>query len=195
MKIHLHVSKAPPGRRGARRCKSILLASLACAALFAASQSVAQSRIGRDFANPAQDAAPATPQTNTALANPVEAEISAPVPNAEEASSASPAADPFLSLAQDGGQSSSSQSSSSTGGPAKPPAAKTKPPHHGLGIALAVVGSVALAVGITAYALGGGDFCGNVKYGGCQEARDAGLVLMPVGAGVAITGFYLQFHR
>jgi uncharacterized membrane protein len=195
MKIHLHVSKAPPCRRGARRCRSILLASLACAALFAASQSVAQSRIGRDFANPAQDAAPATPQTNTALANPVEAEISAPVPNAEEASSASPAADPFLSLAQDGGQSSSSQSSSSTGGPAKPPAAKTKPPHHGLGIALAVVGSVALAVGITAYALGGGDFCGNVKYGGCQEARDAGLVLMPVGAGVAITGFYLQFHR
>jgi len=195
MKIHLHVSKAPPGRRGARRCRSILLASLACAALFAASQSVAQSRFTRDIDYPAQDAAATAPQVSAAPVTPAETEVSAPVPNAEEASSASPAADPFLSLAQDGGQSSSSQSSSSTGGPAKPPAAKTKPPHHGLGIALAVVGSVALAVGITAYALGGGDFCGNVKYGGCQEARDAGLVLMPVGAGVAITGFYLQFHR
>jgi len=195
MKFHLHVSKDPPGRRGARRCKSILLASFACATLFAASQSVAQSRFTRDIDYPAQDAAATAPQVSAAPVTPAETEVSAPVPNAEEASSASPAADPFLSLAQDGGQSSSSQSSSSTGGPAKPPAAKTKPPHHGLGIALAVVGTAALVSGIALFATEQSiGYCSPSSHG-CSEAKDAGLVLMPVGAGVAITGFYLQFHR
>jgi hypothetical protein len=113
----------------------------------------------------------------------------------EEAGLVSPAASPFLSLALDGAQSSSSQNLPPTDAPAKPPAAKTKPPHHGLGVALAIVGTATLAVGIAAYALGGIDICANEHSGGCQEARDAGLILMPVGAGVAVTGFYLQFHR
>jgi hypothetical protein len=186
MKLHLLLHKTRPKRRDARLCTSILLASFACAAPFAASQSAAQSRIDRDFAYSAQDAAPATP---------AEMEISAPVPNVVQASSVSPAANPFLSIAQDGGQSSSSPSSSSTTAPAKPPAAKTKSPHHGLGIALAVLGTTTLAVGVTAYALGRTDICANEKSGGCVEARDAGLALMPVGAGVAVTGFYLVFRH
>jgi hypothetical protein len=167
----------------------------ACAALFAASQSAAQSQIARDIGGPARGAANDPPLLNSALAAPAETDISAPVPRLEEASLLSPAASLFFSLAQDSGQSSSSQSSTSIGSPAKPPAAKTKPPHHGLGVALAIVGTATLAVGIAAYALGGIDICANDHSGGCKEARDAGLVLMPVGGGVAITGFYLQFHR
>jgi len=196
MKFHLHVSKDPPGRWDARLCTFILLASFACATFFA-SQCAAQLRIGRDIGGPAQDAASLV---SSATATPAETDISAPVPDAEEASSVSPATNSLFSLAQEGGQSSSSlgsssQSSSATTAPAKAPAARPKSPHHGLGIALAVVGTAALTVGIAAYALGGADICANEKSGGCHEARDAGLILMPVGAGVAITGFYLQFHR
>jgi hypothetical protein len=199
MKFYLHASKAAPRQRDAHRRKSILLAALAFAAFFVASLSAAQTRIDRDIAVLSQDSA-AAPQVSAAAATPAEIEISAPAPNVEEASLVSPAADPFLLIAQDGGQSSSSQgsssqSSSSTSAQPKPPAAKTKSEHRGLGVALAVVGSVALAAGVVAYAFGEGDFCGNVKSGGCPEARDAGLVLMPVGGGVAVTGFYLVFRH
>jgi hypothetical protein len=62
-------------------------------------------------------------------------------------------------------------------------------------VALAIVGSAALAVGVAAYAISGIDICANAKSGGCKETRDAGLVLMPVGGGVAFTGFYLVFHH
>ena len=62
-------------------------------------------------------------------------------------------------------------------------------------MALAIAGITALAVGVAAYALGNIDICSNEKSGGCNEARDAGLVLMPVGGGVAVTGFYLVFHH
>jgi hypothetical protein len=118
----------------------------------------------------------------------------------EEASLVSPTSNQFFSLALEGGQSSSSQNlppenSSSTAPPAQPRTVKTKSPHHGLGVALAIVGSAALAVGVASYALSGIDICANAKSGGCKEARDAGLVLMPVGGGVAFTGFYLVFHH
>jgi hypothetical protein len=62
-------------------------------------------------------------------------------------------------------------------------------------VALAVVGTTTLAVGVAAYALGRTDICANEKSGGCVEARDAGLAMMPVGAGVAVTGFYLVFRH
>lgn len=60
---------------------------------------------------------------------------------------------------------------------------------------LAVLGSVTLAAGAVAYAFGRNDICANEKSGGCPEARDAGLALMPVGGAVAFTGFYFTFHR
>jgi len=200
MKLHPRLYKAQPSHRATSLRTSILAASCACATFFAASQSVAQTRIDRDIAYPAQDAADGTLQESPAPAAPAEAGISAPIPNVEEAGSVTPATNPLFSLAEDVGQSStslgsSSQSSSSTTAPAKPRATKTKSPHHGLGIALATVGTVALAVGIASYALGGIDICSNEKSGGCKEARDAGLVLMPVGGGVAFTGFYLVFHH
>ena len=107
----------------------------------------------------------------------------------------SPTSNQFFSLALEGGQSSSSQNLPSGAPPAQSRAVKTKSPHHGLGVALAIVGSATLAVGVAAYALSGIDICANAKSGGCKEARDAGLVLMPVGGGVAFTGFYLVFHH
>jgi hypothetical protein len=210
MKFHLHRSKTLRGRCDAHCGLSILATAFACAALFFASQCTAQSRFEREtadhVADSAQDAVSATPQTSAAVAtladtNALTSVPGAPVPNLEEASLVSPAGNLSLLLAQDEGQSSSSQNLHSGqnlpsgAAPARPNAAKTKSPHHGLGVALAIVGSTALAVGVAAYALGGADICANEKSGGCKEAKDAGLVLMPVGGGVAITGFYLIFHH
>jgi hypothetical protein len=195
MKLHLPFCRTRPSSGDTRLCLSIVATCFACAALFAASQCAAQSQIARDIADPAQDAADGIPLVNYAPATPAKTDISAPIPRLEEASLVNPAANSFFSLAQEGGQSPSSQSSSSAASPAKPPAAKTKSPHHGLGVALAIVGTAPLAVGIAAYALGGIDICANDRSGGCKEARDAGLVLMPVGAGVAATGFYFTFRR
>ncbi len=223
MKFHVNVSRAPRGRWDARRCGSILATVFACAALFAASQfanqASAQSRFDRGIADhstkPAQDAVAVTPQTSAAVATPADTDVStsvpeapvprAPVPgasvsNLEEASLVGPTANQFFSLALENGQSSSSQNlpqenSSSTAPPAQARAVKTKSPHHGLGVALAIVGSAALVVGVAAYAISGIDICANAKSGGCKETRDAGLVLMPVGGGVAFTGFYLVFHH
>jgi hypothetical protein len=218
MKFHLNVSKAARGLWDARRCTSMLAMTFACAALIVASQfanqAAAQSRFNRgvadDIAKPAQDAFAAKSQTSTAVATPADTDIlnsvpEAPVPEAavpgapvsslEEDSLVSPTANLFLSLAQENGQSSSSQNLPSGAPPPQPRGVKTKSPHHGLGVALAIVGSAALAVGVASYALGGADICSNEKSGGCKEARDAGLVLMPVGGGVAFTGFYLVFHH
>ncbi len=195
MNLHLLVYRTRPSRVNARLFKSILAASLACAALFTASQSAAQMRIARDIPEPARNTATATPKTSAAFATLADAGVAAPVPNMEEASLVSPAANPFSSLEQDSGQSSSSQSSPSAAAPAKPAATKTKPPHHALGIALAALGTTALALGAVAYGFGRTDICANEHSGGCNEARDAGLVLMPVGGAVAVTGFYFQFHR
>ena len=152
------------------------------AAALASTQAISQNRLTRDAEAPPQSAV---------------APIFAPVPTVEEADLVAPLPIPFSALeATQAGSPSSPESSSQSVPPPPPPAAhKTKPPHHGLGVALAIVGSATLAVGIAAYALGGIDICANDKSGGCKEARDAGLVLMPVGGGVAVTGFYLQFHR
>jgi hypothetical protein len=208
MKFHIHVSRAPRGRWNSHRCVPMLATVFACAALFFASQSaskaVAQSRFDRDvadhIADSAQYAVNVTPQTSAAIVAPADTDVltsvpGAPVPNLEEASLVSPTANMFLSLAQEGGQSSSSQNLPSGGAPAQPRVVKTKSPHHGLGVALAIVGSAALGVGVAAYAISGIDICANAKSGGCKETRDAGLVLMPVGGGVAFTGFYLVFHH
>jgi hypothetical protein len=213
MKFHLNVLRAPRGRWDVYRYTFLLATMVACAALFILSQSAnqasAQSRFERDGADhstkPAQDAARATPQASAAIATLADADVlasvpDAPIPQMEMASLTSPASNQFFSLAVEGGQSSSSQNlppenSSSTAPPAQPRVVKTKSPHHGLGVALAIVGSAALAVGVASYALSGIDVCANDKSGGCKEARDAGLVLMPVGGGVAFTGFYLVFHH
>ncbi len=195
MKLHLPFCRIRPTSGEMRARLSILAALFACAALFGASQCAAQLRIARDIDGPALDTANATPLASSASAAPAETDISAPVPRVEEAGLVKPTANSFFSLALEGGQSSSSQNLPPADAPAKPRATKIKPPHHGLGVALAIVGTATLAVGVAAYALGEIDICANEHSGGCEETRNAGLVLMPVGAGVAITGFYLQFHR
>jgi hypothetical protein len=224
MKRYLSAPRALRGRWDSRRSRSMVATAFACAALFFASQAAskarAQSRFDRGIADSAQTAESATPQSSAAVAIPADTDLltsvpEAPVPGAsapvasvpgisvpglEDASLVRPAENIFLSLAQDNGQSSSSQNlppenSSSAAPPAQPRAVKAKSPHHGLGVALAIVGSASLAVGIAAYALSGIDICANEKSGGCKEVRDAGLVLFPVGGGVTFTGFYLIFHR
>ena len=214
MKFHIHVPRAVRGGCGARRCTSVFATSFICAALFFASQcaskAAAQSRFDRgiddNIVKQAQDAVSATPQTSAAVATPEDTDMlnwvpEAPVPNApvtqlEMASLVSPTSNQFFSLALEAGRSSSSQNlPSQDSAPAQPRTVKTKSPHHGLGVALAIVGSAALAVGVAAYAISGIDICANDKSGGCKETRDAGLVLMPVGGGVAFTGFYLVFHH
>lgn len=182
MQSHQFRLKVVLDHANAGHSSTVLWLIFGLAAVLFATQAISQTRLARDTEAPSQGAAAA---------------ISAPIPTVEEADLSAPPPIPFSAMeaTQAGSQSSSSQSSTSIGGPAKPPAVKTKPPHHGLGVALAIVGTATLAVGIAAYALGGIDICANDKSGGCKEARDAGLVLMPVGGGVAITGFYLQFHR
>ena len=121
-------------------------------------------------------------------------------PTQQEAGLARSEAIPFLELAaaENRGQSSSqdaAQNSAPTSKSAATSARKTKPPHHTLGIVLAVVGTAALVAGVALYA---GEKTVSVCNGtssGCNEAKDTGIALMPIGAGVAVTGFYLQFHR
>jgi hypothetical protein len=162
--------------------------------LFAA-HAISQTRLTRDVDAPphsvaAEQAVPATSFN-------VGTSLSAPVPTVEEADLAAPLPIPFSALAatEAGSQSSSESSSQSVPAPSTHAATKTKPPHHGLGVALAIVGTAALVSGVALFATEQSiGLCGPSSHG-CSEAKDAGLVLMPVGAGVAITGFYLQFHR
>jgi hypothetical protein len=181
--------------KAGRRCLSRGAPFIAVFAL--AAQVVAQNPLIPDSVDVSSTATGAT-QSSAATGGSAQIEISEPAPAAEqeEANLTKPEPIPFLSLeaAQDGGQ-SSSQSGSTTAATTGTTTKKTKPPHRGLGIALAVVGVTALAAGAVAYGVGKTSLCVNEQSGGCKEARDAGIALMPVGGGVAAIGFYLQFHR
>ncbi len=201
MKLHLLSFARRLSRQSTGRGAAVLASSFGLAAFFATSQAIAQTRIAGNAA--AWSYAEAALQRDMTVPS-IQTEISAPVPTVEEAKLVSPLAIPMLSItrAQDSGQSSpqSATQSSSQDSPApttstKAAAARSKPPHRGLGIALAVVGTTALVAGVVAYSVSRIDICSNEHSGGCQEARDAGLALMPVGGAVAVTGFYLQFHR
>jgi len=159
-------------------------------------QAISQTRLTRDV-DALPQSATAAEQAMAAPSFQAETALSTPVPAVEEADLAAPLPIPFSTLVatQSGNQSTPESSSQSAPAPTTPTTTKTKPQHRGLGVALAAVGSVALAAGITAYAIGRDDFCANAKSGGCPEARDAGLALMPVGAGVAVTGFYLVLRH
>lgn len=179
---------------------------LGLTAVLFAGQGICQTRIAGKSADqaPAAMASEQTLVSSSWLASSGEAEeqFSAPSPQIEEADLARPSALFSFYAAQQSGQSSSqsgtqssSQDASAATTSSKAAAARSKPPHHGLGIALAAVGTTALVLGAVSYSLGHIDICSNQHGGGCQEARVAGLVLMPAGGAVAITGFYLQFHR
>lgn len=185
------------------RSASLLAAWFGVAALLFTGQGISQTRIADKVA----DQEPAVTSAEQIVAAPSaeqRAEISAPSPQVEEASLARPPALLYLSAQapQNGGESSSQDATPSSSQDASAPktstkaaAAKTKPPHHGLGIALATIGTTALVAGVIVYAGSHIDLCSNEHGGGCEEARVAGLVLMPAGGAVAFTGFYLQFHR
>jgi hypothetical protein len=170
--------------------ESAIAATLSLAALLMTPQLAAQNRIFGDSVDPVQPEAglqPApTSHNRTGLR-----QISAPDPVREDASLVRSQAIPFLALeAQDSSQ-SSSQSGVMNPTPTQTKASRTKPPHRGLGIALAVVGTTTLAVGITLDRLSNTAVCG----AGETECRHLGIALMPVGGAVAVTGFYLTFHR
>lgn len=189
--------------REMNRSAFFLAAWFGVAALLSTGQVTGQTRIAGKLADQAL-AATASEQIIAAPSAEQRAEISAPAPQTEEATLVKPSTLLSLSMeaAQNSGESSSQSAtqSSSQDQPAattstKAASAKTKPPHRGLGIALVAVGTTALVLGVVAYAFGRGDLCANEHSGGCQETRDAGLILMPAGGAVAVTGFYLQFHR
>jgi hypothetical protein len=204
MEPQRHSSTRLSCRRDIGRSTSFLAASIGIAAFLFTGQSICQTRIAGRSAGQAQ-AMTAFEQAMAQLSAEVETEISAPTPQVEEANLAKPPAS--LSLWMKGRGQASSQSSSLSGiqsssqdsataaTSTKAAATKTKPPHRELGIALAAVGTTALVVGVVAFAASRFDICANEHSGGCQQARDAGLILMPVGGAVAITGFYFQFHR
>jgi hypothetical protein len=202
MEFHSVSSAARLNRESAGRGAVLLAAWFGIAALLFTGEGIGQTRIAGKIADQTPPVASFEQVTSTTSGEPL-TEISAPSAQAEEASLAKPSALLFLSAeAQNGGQSSSqsgtqssSQDASAAAASTKAAAAKIKPPHHGLGIALAALGTTALVLGAVSYSLGHIDICSNEHSGGCGEARDAGLVLMPAGAAVAITGFYLQFHR
>lgn len=164
------------------------------AVLFLTAQVVAQNPI---IPVSGDENGPATgsQQSLSAPSAPVPAEMSAPAPSQEVASLSNPQTIPFLALAagQDSGQSSSQTMPAATTPTTK--ATNTKPPHHALGVTLAVVGVTALVAGAVLFAGEKSISVCTPSSGGCNEARDAGIALMPIGAGVAVTGFYLQFHR
>jgi hypothetical protein len=180
--------------RAVRR-RSVSRSAPFLAVLLAAMQAVAQNPV---IPNLADQTEPATGSLQTAAATSASAsaEISVPVPAPEEANLAGPQTVPFLALAagQDSGQ-SSSQTMPAAPTTTTTKAANTKPPHHALGVTLAVVGVTALVAGAVLVAGEKSISVCNGGSGGCNEARDAGIALMPVGAGVAVLGFYLQFHR
>jgi hypothetical protein len=153
---------------------------------------MAQSSAPQISVQPAGGAAQSQ-QTATEVSRQMPAEISAFAP-ANEAADLTPAQTiPFLSL-----EATNSGESSSQNAPAAPDnstPAKAKPHHHGLGIALAIVGTLALASGVALYAGEKEVSVCNGSSKGCNEARDTGIALMPIGGGVAAVGFYFTFHR
>jgi hypothetical protein len=192
MKKQLVSPETPISRRTVHRGTPILLASLALAVLCTTSQAFAQSLFGRDTAA----SAPTATASKAVPAAPSATTLSAPVPNIEEANLAKPAAGSLFDLAaaQDGQSSSQSQALTDPIESApKPAATKTKPAHHGLGIAMATVGTVALVAGVGAFALS--EECKNPTKGTCGSIHSGGIGLMAGGGAVAATGFYFQFHR
>jgi hypothetical protein len=173
------------GRRCVTRCAPFI-------AVFAlTAQVVAQNPLIPDSTDRAAD----SPQTVAALAQ-IEAPAPAPAPVQELASLANREAASYFSLAaaQNGGQSSSQNApaNQTAGNVTK---TTSKPPHHALGVTLAVVGVAALVSGVVLFAGENSISLCNGASHGCNEARDTGIALIPIGAGVAAVGFYFQFHR
>jgi hypothetical protein len=184
MNSHL-VSRLDRFQSGCLRSAMPFFAALLAAPLMLAQNPALQTPAQHDALAPESQQITLAPSPQTPL------EISAPVPSSEDASLIHPEISPLLSLeAEQAGSQSLSQST-----PTNATATKTKPRHHGLGIALAVVGIVALASGVALYAGESKISVCNGSSMGCNEARDTGIALMPIGAGVAATGFYLTFHR
>ena len=176
-------------QRLARRGIPARLVALALAFAFTSSQVSAQPIMVRDAAN--LGPATASQGSQEAPAGEPAAELSAPIPNVEEPIAGKPFSDSLVLLSSlDAGQNNPQSASTPN---AKP--AKTKPPHHGLGVALAITGTAALVVGVALLAGSGTSICSNEHSGGCQEARTGGYVGVGVGAPLAVLGFYLQFHR
>ncbi len=188
MKPHFPTRAIKSRRIQVNRSATFKAASLGLIALLFATQAGAEDRFFGGSGGQGQ-VGTGSQQSATALAT--------PAPAQEEANFASPQGIPFVAIeaGQNGGGSSSQDGTQIAPNPAKAPAARTKPPHHALGVTLAVVGVTALVAGAVLFAgeqaIG---YC-NGSSKGCSEARDTGIALMPIGGAVAVTGFYFQFHR
>ena len=188
MQLHLFSQATSPGSRMVSR-GAPFMAVFVLTAQVVAQNPVMPGSAGR------LDAAISPAQTGTGSSSLQPTDIPAPLPVREEANLTSPQRIPFLALetGQNNGQ-SSSQSAPAATTQNTATTTKTKTSHHGLGVALAVVGTTALAAGILLYVGEQHAYC-NSSSTGCNEAKDAGIALMPIGAGLAVTGFYFQFHH
>jgi hypothetical protein len=187
MKSHRIMSLPQLSQRTKRSGMPILLASLAAAVLLVAGPLLAQSPTAQSTPAAAQPAAVALAQPAPVQAAPAQAapEISAPVPMNEQASLSNPFSD---------------SNSPSAGGQASAPAQSfsapthTQGPHHTLGKTMAILGTITLGVGVTAYALAD-EHC--KKYTGeiCGGFHNGGIGLMAGGGALAGVGFYWEFQK
>lgn len=196
MKLRLVSPVTQPCRGSMVSGKTILLATIAVAALFSATRITAQSFTGMNGLTASSDAStaksvapvqsPATPAVPALSANESSSLFSAPEPAVEEARLVDPLSAGMFSLADAQDPASSLTS--------RPAGSKAKAPHHGLGIALAITGTAALLAGAGAYAIAARG-CNSYSTGACHSVHDFGIIMMPVGGAVAATGFYFQFHK
>jgi hypothetical protein len=198
MKAHVLSHAVQFNRRFVSRSAPILALLLVASPLIPM-QAVAQNRIILRIVEQ-EGAAAGSGQAASAALTPSPIEISAPTPAPDEAKPDSSPTISFLALeaAENSGWSSSQDAAkapASAANPAITPPAKSNPPHHKLGVTLAVLGTATLVVGVAGFtltrALGG--FCSPARP--CGAFHDATIGMMPAGAGVAITGFYLASRR
>ena len=183
--------------KSAYRRASAIVAKLSLAALLVTTQAEAQNPVLGGSASQSREGAAA--QQVASGADTGLSLVPAPDPAQGEAGLPRLETDPFhsLEMAQNGGQSSShdaTQTPPATTSTAMTPAPKPRPTHHGLGVALAIVGTTALFAGVVLYEGEQHAWC-NSSSTGCAEARDTGIALMPIGGAMAATGFYLVFHH
>jgi len=187
MKLHLH-SLATRQRFGSRSLP-VRLGAVALTVLFTASQIPAQGPIPFDT-DTAQPAPSTQSSTVTAQAPAVATDLSAPVPNVEQATLAKTSSDSLFAIAdaQDPAPGPSSNSLMST------PTVKKKAPHHALGLTLAITGTTVLVASAFFFGLQN-HFCSGSSNATCNTVRTNSLIGIGIGAPVAAVGYYFQFHK
>jgi hypothetical protein len=182
----LPVSSSPCLSLRSRVATRRRMLTLLPAALPLALASLAPSAVAQTQSDPAKSVPPQPAATAQAQPTP---EISAPVPVDQQTSEQAALANPF----------SDSNSSSAAGQQSAPAQSFTAPahqngPHHTLGKTMAIVGTIALGVGVTGYALAD-EHCKRYTGAICGGFHNGGIGLMAGGGALASVGFYWEFQK